>query len=670
MTVEIILFKEIMLFPELFLGISLVYLILYGIFISLRSNFPIIQNAFSYLGILVLLMTFFLLINDNLNIKELSIFNNTIVNDFLGLFSKTLICVLFIFCLLFIQRYLIDQRINNFEYVLLIIFSLLGLLLLCSSNDLITAYLSIELQSLSFYVLAASRKNSTFSVDAGLKYFILGSFSSSLFLFGSSLLYGISGTINFDDFKDLFFWIFPGVIASLSNVEDYYANQDKEVLLYSILQKLAMCQDKCLSTYDVLMIKNDMLDFDSVKDNPELVTLYGFIAKSMFRTVYLYLIKHTDDVYSSDTTLEHYISDFYTVSDELRCKIWNLMSGMRLYDNGELDFSNSNIKTKRELFACWSFLNIMDKLPACFYLYDYQDNNISASYNFFSNINLLQFSLVFILISLLFKLAIAPFHLWSPDVYEGSPSSSTFLFSVVPKIAIFVLLIRIFYYSFYGFIENWRYFVVFVTILSVLVGSFGGIEQRKLKSLLAYSSISHMGYSFIAFCSGTFEGIQMLFSYLCIYVFSGLTIWAIFFLTRLKNNYFNKYNKELTDFVLLSKSNKLLAFYFSIVLFSIGGFPPMVGFLVKMGVFLTAIESSMYFISLVSILSSIVATFYYLRIIKILYFEKVLVGKLYYPITTKYSSLIVLLSFLFLFLFINPTFLFLVTYKLSLLTIF
>jgi len=139
--------------------------------------------------------------------------------------------------------------------------------------------------------------------------------------------------------------------------------------------------------------------------------------------------------------------------------------------------------------------------------------------------------------------------------------------------------------------------------------------------------------------------------------FSGLTIWAIFFLTRLKNNYFNKYNKELTDFVLLSKSNKLLAFYFSIVLFSIGGFPPMVGFLVKMGVFLTAIESSMYFISLVSILSSIVATFYYLRIIKILYFEKVLVGKLYYPITTKYSSLIVLLSF-FIFIFIYKSYFF------------
>ena len=106
-------------------------------------------------------------------------------------------------------------------------------------------------------------------------------------------------------------------------------------------------------------------------------------------------------------------------------------------------------------------------------------------------------------------------------------------------------------------------------------------------------------------------------------------------LKNLKNNYFNKYNKELTDFVLLSKSNKLLAFYFSIVLFSIGGFPPMVGFLVKMGVFLTAIESSMYFISLVSILSSIVATFYYLRIIKILYFEKTISGKLYYPISSE-----------------------------------
>ena len=140
--------------------------------------------------------------------------------------------------------------------------------------------------------------------------------------------------------------------------------------------------------------------------------------------------------------------------------------------------------------------------------------------------------------------------------------------------------------------------------------------------------------------------------------------------TQLKNTYTQKQNKDLTDLVLLGKSNYMLAIFFTTVLFSVAGFPPMIGFLVKMGVFLTAMEASMYFVALVSILCSVVGTFYYIRLIKILYFEKVLVGKLYHPINSQSSVLITLLFFLFLFLFCNPTLLFLVSQKLSLLIFF
>jgi len=278
-----------------------------------------------------------------------------------------------------------------------------------------------------------------------------------------------------------------------------------------------------------------------------------------------------------------------------------------------------------------------------------------------------KFGLIFILISLFFKLAIAPFHTWAPDVYESSPSTSTFFFSVVPKIAIFVLLLRIFYYSFFSFFDSWRYFITIVVVLSIIVGSFGGLEQRKLKSLLVYSSISHMGYSLIAFTAGTFESTQMLFCYLVICSFSGLCVWSIFTLTRLKSNYLQKQNKDLTDLVLLGKSNYMLAIFLTTVLFSVAGFPPMIGFLVKISVFLVAIESSMYFVAFISILCSVVGTFYYIRLIKILYFEKVLVGKLYHPIETQSSILISVLFFSLLFLFFNPTLLYLFSYKLCLL---
>jgi NADH-quinone oxidoreductase subunit N len=505
MRIETLLFKEIVILPELFLGISLVYLVLHCTFLAIQKNYLLIQNSVLYLGILVLFLACFLVLNDGLEVLELSFLNDTIIHDYVSFSSKLVIGSLSLFCLLMIQPYLTSQKINHFEYILLILFSVLGLFLLCSSNDLLTAYLAIELQSLAFYVLASFKKNSTFSVDAGIKYFILGAFSSSLFLFGSSLLYGITGTINFEEFKDLFINVFPG--------------------------------------------------------NPDVVT---------------------------------------------------------------------------------------------------NDPN-------FFNMSLVKFALVFILISLFFKLAIAPFHTWAPDVYEGSPTASTFFFAVVPKLAIFVLLLRIFYCSFYGFFESWRYFIVILVVLSVIVGSFGGLEQRKLKSLLVYSSISHMGYALIAFSAGTFESIQMLFCYLIVYSFSGLCVWSIFVLTRLKNNHLQKQNKDLTDLVLLGKSNYMLAIFFTTVLFSVAGFPPMIGFLVKISVFLTAIESSMYFVALISILCSVIGTFYYIRLIKILYFEKVLVGKLYYPIKTQSSVLISLLFFLFLFLFINPTLLYLFSCKFSLL---
>ena len=283
------------------------------------------------------------------------------------------------------------------------------------------------------------------------------------------------------------------------------------------------------------------------------------------------------------------------------------------------------------------------------------------------NLHIIEFALIFILISLFFKLAIVPFHAWAPDVYEGSPSSSAFFFSVVPKVAIFILMLQIFYFSFHGFFNSFKCIIACSIFFSVLVGSLGGLEQRKFKSLLVYSSISHMGYSLIVFNSGVVNNLQTLFCYLIIYSFSSLCIWSIFILTRVKINRLRKQNKDLTDFVLMSKANYTLAMFLSIILFSVAGFPPMVGFLVKINVFSVGIESSMYFIVIISILCSVIATFFYIRIIKIIFFEKVIVGKLYHPITTEKVFILSILLWFSLFLFLNPTLLFLFSHKFSLL---
>lgn len=577
---NLINFKNFNILPEFFLSISILILLLYGLILSTKKKGLLIQHSTLNLGVLILFFVLLLLINDKIYIIEKSSFNNTLINDSLSYFSKTIITFFSLYCIININQYLKEQKINNFEYVLLFLFAVLGILLLCSSNDLITAYLSIELQSLSFYVMASFKKNSNFSIDAGLKYFVLGSLSSGLFLFGSSLIYGFTGSTNFDDFKDLFFWF----------------------------------------TYDNLFLLND---FDKY-----------------------FSLNYSNELYSS-FLLRFNSNDAYTLSDV----------NSRFFT----DFDNNKITSVsfEDLIICLGSSKFVFKNFQDIFLHD----------NSF-DIMILQFALIFLLISLFFKLAIAPFHVWLPDIYEGSPTSSTFFFAIIPKLGLFVVLIRIFYYCFFSFIDYWLYITLVLALLSIIVGSFTAIDQRKLKSLFAFSSVGHMGYSLIAYNSGSFEGIQMLLIYLLIYMLAGVFIWSTFLLTKLKHKFTYKTNKDLAEFSLLFKSNKVLTFFLSIVLLSLAGFPPLIGFLAKTSIFLTALKSYYYFISFLAILCSVISTFYYLRIIKILFFENKLVGNLYSPINNNKTISLVMAFYFFIFLFLNPTILYIITYKVCLLTSF
>ena len=625
MSVDTIFFKELSIFSELFLGIAIVYLVLHCSFLAITKYYPLIQISILQLGILILFLSLWLLINDNLYVLDFCIFNGTINNDYISLVAKIIIGILSICCLFMFQSYIKSQRLNNFEYILLILFSVLGLFLLCSSNDLLTAYLAIELQSLAFYVLAAFKKDSTFSIDAGLKYFVLGSFASSLFLLGASLLYGITGTINFEEFKDLFFYVVPGNI-------DFGENEIFETSEISNLYCLSSILDKF--EYDLCVY---------LMNQPDFFKLFPGLLEGMSL---------------ESNNLSDVLVIYSFLCEKVRFILFHLFFNFKDFEVGFLFY---------EFYESIDLLNLrlLNLLYVCEIVETYLFNSFSFHPTF--NVMLIKFALLFILISLCFKLAIAPFHMWAPDVYESSPSSSTFFFSVVPKLAIFVLLLRIFFFSFYGFVDSFKYILVTIILLSIIIGSFGGLSQRKLKSLLVYSSISHMGYTLIVLSTGVFSTIQMLFCYLIIYSFSGLCIWSVFILTRVKQERGLKQNKDLTDLVLLGKSNYTLAIFFSIVLFSVAGFPPMIGFLVKINVFSTAIKESMYFLVMISILCSVVATFYYIRIVKILYFEKLLVGKLYYPISSTSLVILSILFWLVLLLFINPNLLFLFSYKFGLL---
>lgn len=497
--------KTLNVFPEYFIGISALYIMIVVVLVSCNVYGLIVQKALSECMGFTLLLSCYLVFNDDLvfNKNGLEIFlmlgfYKASIADYIAFFSKFLVCFFSSLYFFIIADFLKHNKLTSFEYLLILFFAVLGLMLLCSSNELLIAYLAIELVSLSSYLLAAFKKTSTYSAEAGVKYLVTGAISSAFFLLGSSFIYGCSGTSNLTDF-----WL--------------------------------------------------VISYES--------WFYSSITSTIFKP----------------------------------------------------------------------FLEI---------------------------------GLAFIVFSLFIKLALAPFHVWSLAVYEGSPSVSTFFFAVITKLSFFVFLVRMTYVAAFKYYEVWQFYAVIIAILSVFVGSFAGLRQRKLKTLLAYSSVSHMGYSLLAFSTGNQFGIEMLLFYLFIYMLSGLGVWFIILAIQVnRKQYTEKFSKELGDLILLKKSNPALALSFTLCMFSIAGIPPLVGFFAKMGIFLSVLQIRYYFVALLIVLCSIVSTFYYIRIIKIIYFENLLVGKLYFPL---FSSKIVLFSFLILFLlffFVNPTVLYLLVHK-------
>ena len=275
--------------------------------------------------------------------------------------------------------------------------------------------------------------------------------------------------------------------------------------------------------------------------------------------------------------------------------------------------------------------------------------------------------MVFVIVALLFKATAAPFHMWAPDVYEGSPTIVSTFFAVVPKIAILGLFTRLLMYSFHDLMDSWQIVILLSAILSMVVAAFTALTQRKIKRFLAYSSIGHVGYLLIGLGTGTIEGIQGLFVYTLIYVVMTLNAWTFVLSTEFRHKkgravYF-------TDLIGLGKMNPLLAITFTCTLLSMAGIPPLAGFCAKMYVFFSAMEGGMYLVAFIGVMCSVVGAFYYLRFIKIMYFEK-LTNWVSFNQISREASIILGISFLFIIgLFLNPTLLLTFTHKLALLLV-
>ena len=419
--------------PEIFLSLTIMFLLLFGVFKNNSSK--LIYN----LTTLSLIILFALLLN-LYQVSDLSIFNNSYKVDSLATFMKLLTIGSGIFVMLTSSKYIEINNINKMEYPILILSSILGMMVMISSNDLIVFYMGLELQSLALYVLASFNRENLLSTESGLKYFVLSALSSGLLLYGCSLIYGFSGSTNFN------------------------------IIL---------------------------------------------------------------------------------------------------------------------------------------------DNSSSGQYG-------ITFGIVFILVGLAFKISAVPFHMWAPDVYQGSPTSVTTFFAVLPKIAALSVFIRFLYVPFAEMNDQWQMIIIFLSIASMIFGAVAAIGQKNLKRLIAYSSIGHMGYALTGLAAGTNQGIQGSISYIAIYLVMNLAFFSCMFMLRRNSEYY----ESIEDLSGLSKNHPLLSFSLLIILFSLAGIPPLAGFFAKFYVFMAVIEQKMYFLAIVGLLSTVIAAFYYLRIIKIIYFDK------------------------------------------------
>jgi len=422
--------------PEIFVTLSAMGILLLSAFRRVKDDALV---AWLTIGILVVAMILVLTGSDG---RQLA-FNGLFVADTYGTFLKVLVIGGAALALLMSLDYLDREYMTQAEFPILLLFAVLGMMMMISANDLISLYIGLELQSLALYVVAAFRRDTLRSTEAGLKYFVLGALSSGMLLYGSSLVYGFTGATGFD------------AIAGV------------------------------------------------------------------------------------------------------------------LTDGG------------------------------------------SASVGLIVGI-------VFIVAGLAFKVSAVPFHMWTPDVYEGAPTPVTAFFAIAPKVAAIGLFLRVMFGPFGGLVSEWQQIIVFIAIASMVLGAVAAINQTNIKRLMAYSSIGNIGYALVGLSAGTEQGVRGVLIYMAIYLVMTLGTFGCILGMRLRG----RMVENISDLAGLHKTNPMMAAALAVFMFSMAGIPPLAGFFGKFYVFMAAIEAGLYPLAVIGVVASVVAAFYYVRIVKVMYFDE------------------------------------------------
>ncbi|MBT5571266.1 MAG: NADH-quinone oxidoreductase subunit NuoN [Alphaproteobacteria bacterium] len=422
--------------PELFVAVAAMVMLMFGAFRNENS-----ARFVSWLGVGVFVVAG-VLVFAGPSETAMAFGNQFIVDDFAS-FAKILLISGAALSLILAVPYNLREGIDQFEYPILIVFAVLGMMMMVSANDLISLYLGIELQSLALYVVAAIRRDTLRSSEAGLKYFVLGALSSGILLYGMSLVYGFAGTTNFETLANVF----------------------------------------------------------AADGNASIGVIVG---------------------------------------------------------------------------------------------------------------------IVFIAAGLAFKVSAVPFHMWTPDVYEGAPTPVTAFFAVAPKIAAMALFVRVMLEPFGDLVLEWQQVIWFISLASMVLGSFAAIAQTNIKRLMAYSSIGHMGFVLVGLAAGNEQGVVGILIYLTIYLF--MTIGTFGCILAMKRA--GRMVEDIDSLAGLSKTNPMMAVALAVFMFSMAGIPPLGGFFAKFFVFKAAIDAELYVLAVAGLLTSVVGAFYYLRIVKLMYFDE------------------------------------------------
>ncbi|MCG5234138.1 NADH-quinone oxidoreductase subunit NuoN [Xanthobacter oligotrophicus] len=285
----------------------------------------------------------------------------------------------------------------------------------------------------------------------------------------------------------------------------------------------------------------------------------------------------------------------------------------------------------------------------------------SFIYGFTGSVNFLQiaavakepspgliFGIVFLLAGLCFKVSAVPFHMWTPDVYEGAPTPVTAFFASAPKVAAMAIFVRVVIEAFPHVTHQWQQIVAFVSLASMVLGAFAAIGQRNIKRLLAYSSIGHMGFALVGLAAGTAEGVRGVLLYMTIYVVMTLGTFACVLTMRRKGQAV----ETIEDLSGLARRNPLMALALGALMFSLAGIPPLAGFLAKYYVFVAAIQAGLYGLAVVGVLASVVGAFYYLRVVKIMYFDEPV--EAFDPMPTELKAVLAVSGLFTIFYFVYP----------------